>query len=51
MGALEFTPSRGPQARTSQRIQIERLVALAYEVLTHQNDLDSSFVRNHRCGP
>ena len=43
MGALEFTPAKGPQAKTSQKIQIDRLVALASEVLTHQNDLDTSF--------
>ena len=43
MGALEFSPAIGPQARTANRIQIDRLVTLASDVLTHRNDLRVSF--------
>ncbi len=48
MGALEFTPSIGPKAsepKTGQanQIQIDKLVELASEVLTHRNDLQVYF--------
>jgi len=43
MGALEFAPAIGPQARQASQIQIDRLVELASEVLTHRNDLRVSF--------
>lgn len=43
MGALEFTPAKGPRARKSEKVQIESLVQLASKVLTHRNDLQTSF--------
>jgi len=43
MGALEFTPAIGPGAQQARQIQIDRLVALASEVLTQRNHLRASF--------
>jgi len=43
MGALEFAPVIGPKARTSQRIQVEKLIELASEVLTHRQQLTETF--------
>jgi serine/threonine-protein kinase HipA len=43
MGALEFAPAIGPRRRASARINIDALVKLASEVLTHRGDLRSSF--------
>jgi serine/threonine-protein kinase HipA len=48
MGALEFAPAIGPRARQASRIQIDRLVELASEVLTHRNDLQVSFADEGR---
>jgi serine/threonine-protein kinase HipA len=43
MGALEFAPVLGPRPRKSARIEIDTLVQLASDVLTHRNDLKASF--------
>lgn len=43
MGALEFAPVIGPPARQTTQLEVDRLVALASEVLTHRNDLQASF--------
>ena len=43
MGALEFSPAIGPKARQANQVQIDQLVELASEVLTHRNDLRASF--------
>ena len=43
MGALEFAPAIGPKARQASQIQIEKLVELASDVLTHRNNLRVSF--------
>lgn len=43
MGALEFAPVHGPRVRTAHSIQIDALVALASEVLSHRHDLRTSF--------
>jgi serine/threonine-protein kinase HipA len=43
MGALEFAPSEGPQPRRAKRIEIDALVELASEVLTHRTELQASF--------
>jgi serine/threonine-protein kinase HipA len=43
MGALEYAPAIGPRARQSQKIEVDRLVELASQVLTHRNDLRASF--------
>jgi serine/threonine-protein kinase HipA len=48
MGALEFRPALGPRPRTAKRIQIDTLVELASEVLTHGNNLQASFGDNAR---
>jgi len=43
MGALEFAPATGPRAKQTSPIEVSRLVELASEVLTHRNDLQTSF--------
>ncbi|MFN7109310.1 MAG: type II toxin-antitoxin system HipA family toxin [Brevundimonas sp.] len=43
MGALEFAPAVGPRPRKAAKIQIDALVALASEVLSHRNELQTSF--------
>lgn len=43
MGALEYHPVIGPRARKTTRIQVDRLVELASEVLTHRDSLRVSF--------
>ena len=43
MGALEFSPSVGPKARQASHIEIDQLVALASDVLSHRGDLNVSF--------
>jgi serine/threonine-protein kinase HipA len=43
MGAMEFAPAIGPKARQAGQIQIDKLVELASEVLTHRNDLRVCF--------
>jgi len=43
MGALEFVPATGPKARPAGRVQIDRLVELASDILTHRNTLQASF--------
>ena len=42
MGALEFTPQRGPRAVRSKELQIEALVELASEVLTRRREFVAS---------
>ncbi len=48
MGALEFRPATGPRARQASRIEIDHLVELASEVLSHRNDLAVSFADESR---
>jgi serine/threonine-protein kinase HipA len=43
MGALEFAPAIGPQARQANEVQIDHLVELASEVLSQRNHLRTSF--------
>jgi serine/threonine-protein kinase HipA len=43
MGALEFVPATGPRASPSKRIEVDRLVELASDVLTRRNNLQASF--------
>lgn len=43
MGALEYAPVLGPRSRKAERLQIDRLVDLASEVLTHRNNLQVFF--------
>jgi serine/threonine-protein kinase HipA len=43
MGALEYAPVLGPRARRSTKINIDNLVHLASEVLTHHQNLAGHF--------
>jgi serine/threonine-protein kinase HipA len=43
MGALEFKPAIGPRPRSSHAIEIDSLVRLAGEVLTHRENLRARF--------
>ncbi|MCE5255297.1 MAG: type II toxin-antitoxin system HipA family toxin [Spirochaetaceae bacterium] len=43
MGALEFVPSTGPDARQAERIEVEDLVRLASQVLQERESLCVSF--------
>ena len=43
MGALEFKPAKGPRPRKAHTIQIDALVRLAGEVLTHRGNLQGQF--------
>lgn len=48
MGALEYAPVIGPRARLTQKIEVDRLVELASQVLTHRGDLHASFADEDR---
>ncbi|MDE2136909.1 MAG: type II toxin-antitoxin system HipA family toxin [Gammaproteobacteria bacterium] len=48
MGALEFAPAAGPPLRASTRVQVDELVRLASEVLTHRATLATSFAPGRR---
>ncbi|WP_340645935.1 HipA domain-containing protein [Phenylobacterium sp.] len=48
MGALEFVPALGPRRQTKAKINIDALVRLASEVLTHRNDLKVSFADSRK---
>lgn len=43
MGALEFRPAKGPRERKLQKINLDTLVQLASDVLTHRKNLQESF--------
>jgi serine/threonine-protein kinase HipA len=43
MGALEFAPVLGPRPRTASVIEVDALVRLASEVLTHRSNLQGYF--------
>ncbi len=43
MGALEFAPSLGPRPRKAAKIEVDALVRLASEVLTHRSNLRGHF--------
>jgi serine/threonine-protein kinase HipA len=43
MGALEFLPVIGPTPRKASKIQVDALVRLASEVLTHRGELQGHF--------
>ena len=42
MGALEFAPAMGPKPRSASKIDVDALVRLAGEVLTHRGNLQST---------
>jgi serine/threonine-protein kinase HipA len=48
MGALEYAPATGPKGRLATRIRIDKLVALASEILTHRNNLNVSFGKKYK---
>lgn len=48
MGALEFAPVIGPRPRRAQKIEIDALVRLASEVLTHRSNLKATFASESR---
>jgi serine/threonine-protein kinase HipA len=48
MGALEYAPVLGPKPRGSARIDIDALVKLASEVLTHHGNLAGRFSKQSR---
>jgi serine/threonine-protein kinase HipA len=48
MGALEFAPMLGPRPRKAAEIEIDALVRLASEVLTHRGDLQATFAGAER---
>jgi len=50
MGALEFAPALGPRPRRAARVDLDALVALASEVLTHRNSLRTSFGEATKAG-
>ena len=43
MGALEFAPARGPRRSAARSIDVDALVRLASDVLTHRNNLQGHF--------
>ncbi|NJL19440.1 MAG: type II toxin-antitoxin system HipA family toxin [Bdellovibrionaceae bacterium] len=43
MGALEFAPALGPKPRKATKIEVDALVRLVGEVLTHRGDLQGHF--------
>ncbi|MBP6682563.1 MAG: type II toxin-antitoxin system HipA family toxin [Halioglobus sp.] len=43
MGALEFAPVLGPKPRKAQQIEVDALVRLAGEVLTHRGNIQGYF--------
>lgn len=43
MGALEFEPATGPRPRKATRLQVDKLVELASEILTQRGNLRASF--------
>ena len=43
MGALEFAPVLGPKPGKATKIEIDALVRLASDVLTHRNELKANF--------
>jgi len=48
MGALEFAPAKGPPLQRSAKVQVDELVKLASEVLTHRASLQVSFAPGSR---
>jgi len=48
MGALEFAPAIGPKPQRATKIEIDALVKLASEVLTHRRNLKTTFASEKR---
>jgi serine/threonine-protein kinase HipA len=43
MGGLEFVPATGPKSTRDTALQVDRLVKLASEILTHRDHLQTNF--------
>jgi serine/threonine-protein kinase HipA len=48
MGAIEFAPAKGPPLQRSAKVQVDQLVKLASQVLTHRASLQVSFAPGRR---
>lgn len=48
MGALEFVPQVGPNLRNAKKIEIDSLVKLASDVLTHHGEFSGDFSDGHQ---
>jgi serine/threonine-protein kinase HipA len=48
MGALEFAPAKGPPLQRSAKVDVDELVKLASQVLTHRATLQVSFAPGQR---
>lgn len=48
MGALEYVPSTGPKGRQTSGIEIDKLVELASEILSHRDNLHVSFEEKNK---
>jgi serine/threonine-protein kinase HipA len=48
MGALEFLPAIGPKPQAAKKIEIDALVKLASEVLSHRKNLKTTFASASR---
>ncbi|HVC02141.1 MAG TPA: HipA domain-containing protein [Steroidobacteraceae bacterium] len=48
MGALEYAPAKGPPLGRSAKVQVDELVKLASQVLTHRASLQVSFAPGRR---
>lgn len=48
MGALEFSPTLGPDNKVSEQIEIQKLVDLAGDILTKRNAIQGSFASADR---
>src|ERR1700689_803013 len=48
MGVLEFSPAKGPPLQRSAKVQLDELVKLASQVLTHRASLQVSFAPGRR---
>jgi serine/threonine-protein kinase HipA len=48
MGALEFAPAIGPKPQRAKKIEIDALVKMASEVLTHRRNLKATFASEKR---
>ncbi len=48
MGALEFAPAIGPKPQPAKKIEINALVKLASEVLSHRQNLKTTFASTSR---
>jgi len=48
MGALEFAPVTGPQPTQNAILQVDQLVKLASEILSHRDSLQTSFAEKNK---